>query len=159
MIFITLGSQKFQFNRLLKWIDELIEENKINEKVFAQTGWSTYQPTYFESSDFLNREEFIKTMTECSVVLTHGGTGAIVTALKNEKKVIAVPRLYKYDEHVDNHQTEIIQNFEKMNLIFCANEKNQLIQKLIDIEDWKFSMFNSNNLTYIDFLSAFIENL
>lgn len=35
MIFITLGSQKFQFNRLLKAIDKLIEQGKIKEEVFA----------------------------------------------------------------------------------------------------------------------------
>ena len=31
MIFVTVGSQKFQFNRLLKKIDELIENKVINE--------------------------------------------------------------------------------------------------------------------------------
>ena len=36
MIFVTLGSQKFQFNRILKEIDYLIEKNVIQEKVFAQ---------------------------------------------------------------------------------------------------------------------------
>ena len=33
MIFVTVGSQKFQFNRLLKKIDELIENKVINEEV------------------------------------------------------------------------------------------------------------------------------
>ena len=36
MIFITLGSQKFQFNRLLKKVDDLIESGVIKEEVFAQ---------------------------------------------------------------------------------------------------------------------------
>ena len=40
MIFITLGSQKFQFNRLLKAIDKLVEQGKIKEEVFAQIGIS-----------------------------------------------------------------------------------------------------------------------
>ena len=38
-IFITLGSQKFQFNRLLKAVDELCEKGTVDaEDVFAQIG-------------------------------------------------------------------------------------------------------------------------
>ena len=44
MIFVTLGSQKFQFNRLLRKIDDLVEEGVITEEVFAQTGASDYLP-------------------------------------------------------------------------------------------------------------------
>ena len=47
MIFITLGSQKFQFNRLLKEIDRLIETGVIKDEVFAQIGYSDYQPKHF----------------------------------------------------------------------------------------------------------------
>ena len=43
MIFVTTGSQKFQFNRLLQKIDLLIEEGMIREEVFAQIGVSDYQ--------------------------------------------------------------------------------------------------------------------
>ena len=39
-IFITLGSQKFQFNRLLKAVDELCEKGTVDaEDVFAQIGY------------------------------------------------------------------------------------------------------------------------
>ena len=44
MIFITVGSQKFQFNRLLEQIDLLIENKIIKEEVFAQIGSSDYIP-------------------------------------------------------------------------------------------------------------------
>ena len=58
MIFITLGSQKFQFNRLLQAVDELIEKGVIADEVFAQIGYSDYEPKYFEYKQFLDREEF-----------------------------------------------------------------------------------------------------
>ena len=58
MIFVTLGSQKFQFNRILKEIDYLIEKNVIQEKVFAQIGASTYSPKLYEYKNFLNQNEF-----------------------------------------------------------------------------------------------------
>lgn len=42
MIFVTIGTQKFPFDRLLKKIDELIESGFIKEKVIAQVGNSAY---------------------------------------------------------------------------------------------------------------------
>ena len=80
MIFVTLGSQKFQFNRLLKTIDELIENGYLTDEVFAQTGYSDYIPLHFNYKDFLDREEFAKKQDEANIVITHGGTGAIVGA-------------------------------------------------------------------------------
>ena len=50
-IFITLGSQKFQFNRMLIEIDKLIENGKITDEVFAQTGASDYKPKNFKYKD------------------------------------------------------------------------------------------------------------
>ena len=78
MIFITLGSQKFQFNRLLIEIDRLVEEKKINEEVFAQIGYSDYKPKNYKYKEFLDRDEFAEIMSRCNKVITHGGTGAIV---------------------------------------------------------------------------------
>ena len=60
MIFITLGSQKFQFNRLLKEIDRLVGEGKISEGVFAQIGYSDYKPKNYRYNEFLDREKFIE---------------------------------------------------------------------------------------------------
>ena len=112
MIFITLGSQKFQFNRLLKAIDELVEQGKIKEEVFAQIGYSDYQPINYKYKQFLDRDEFAAMEGKADIVITHGGTGAIIGAVKKGKKVIAVPRLAKYGEHVDDHQLQLLKEFE-----------------------------------------------
>ena len=71
MIFVTLGSQKFQFNRLLKELDRLIVEKKIEDKIFAQTGYSDYKPEHFEYKEFLDRDEFKKIMQESDIVIAH----------------------------------------------------------------------------------------
>ena len=42
LIFVVLGTQKFQCNRLLKQIDRLVED-----PVFAQKGHSDYIPQYY----------------------------------------------------------------------------------------------------------------
>ena len=58
MIFVVLGTQKFQCNRLLKKIDELIDNKTIAEEVFAQKGHSDYVPEHYTAVDFLQKEEF-----------------------------------------------------------------------------------------------------
>ena len=82
MIFITLGSQKFQFNRLLMAIDKLVSDGVVKEPVYAQRGNSDYIPVNYESIDFLNREQFGEIMDRASIIITHAGTGAIMGAVK-----------------------------------------------------------------------------
>ena len=77
MIFVTLGSQKFQFDRLLKKTDELIDKGIITDEVFAQIGASTYIPRNYKYTRFMDREEFSKCIEEASLIVTHGGTGVI----------------------------------------------------------------------------------
>ena len=88
MIFITLGSQKFQFNRVLIEIDRLIQEEIITEKVFAQVGYSDYKPKNYKYKNFLDRDEFSEKMDKCKILITHGGTGAIIGGLKKIKKLL-----------------------------------------------------------------------
>jgi len=71
MIFVSLGSQKFQFNRLLYFIDSLIEEGVIKEDVFAQIGNSDYKPNLFKYDDFLSRNDYIDKIKQSSYVITH----------------------------------------------------------------------------------------
>lgn len=85
MTFITLGSQKFQFNRLLEEVDKLVEANIINEKVVAQIGASTYISQHYSYQNFYAREAFQNEIDSTDIVLTHGGTGAIIGAVKKKK--------------------------------------------------------------------------
>lgn len=156
MIFVTLGSQKFPFDRLLQALDTLIEKGVITEPVFAQTGCSTYTPKHFSFEPFLNREEFSKKMTQADLVITHAGTGAIISAVKAGKKVIAVPRLARYGEHVDDHQTQIITPFNEMELIVGLEDTNQLEAAILEIQDRKFNRYQSNTHRIIADIEQFL---
>lgn len=158
MIFVTLGSQKFQFNRLLKEIDRLIECGKITEKVFAQIGYSDYEPKNYSYKSFLDRAEFVDIMGKCDKVITHGGTGAIIGAVKQGKKVIAVPRMAKYGEHVDDHQLQIIDQFKEMNLIAGLDYIENLQIEIDEIEKKSFKKYKSNTNQIIASIVDFIEN-
>lgn len=158
MIFITLGSQKFQFNRILKKIDELIEKGIIKEEVFAQIGYSNYQPINYKYEDFLDREKFSKLMKSSTLVITHGGTGAIITAVKAGKKVVAVPRLSQYGEHVDDHQLQLLKQFDGMGIILPCYDIEELDKKIIEIERIKLNPYISNTQVILDDIEKYIES-
>lgn len=157
MIFLTLGSQKFQFNRLLIEVDRLVASGKIEEEVFAQIGYSNYKPKNYDFKEFLNRDEFGDMMNKCDKVITHGGTGAIVGAVKQEKKVIAVPRLKKYGEHIDDHQLQIIREFENMNFIKSVKEIEDLENVILDIGFLSLKHFDSNTSIILNSIDEFIN--
>ena len=104
MIFVTLGTQDKAFKRLLSDIQECIDKGVIKEKVIVQAGYTKYDSKEMEIFDLLDKDDFDKYIKECDLLITHGGVGSILTGLKNNKKVIAAPRLAKYNEHMNDHQ-------------------------------------------------------
>ena len=152
MIFVTLGSQKFQFNRLLKAVDEL----DTDEEIFAQVGYSDYKPQNYAYKEFLDREEFAGWEEKADIVITHGGTGAIIGAVKKGKKVIAVPRLSKYGEHVDDHQIQLIGQFRNLNLIYSCEDMD-LEKALGTVKNTEYKAYQSNTNRIIKSLEEFIE--
>ncbi len=158
MIFVTLGSQKFQFDRLLKKLDELIESGIIAEPVFAQTGHSTYAPKHFQSEPFMDREKFSTAMDKADTVITHAGTGAIIGAVKKGKKTIAVPRLCKYGEHVDNHQVQIVEQFTDMCLLEPCWDVEDLVEAYQATREKTYMSYVSNTHTIIADIGKYLEN-
>ena len=159
MIFITLGSQKFQFNRLLKAVDDLIEKGIITDDVFAQIGYSDYQPQHYNFEKFLDREQFAECEGKADIVITHGGTGAIIGAVKKGKKVIAVPRLARYGEHVDDHQLQLIAQFRQLNLICGLKDCEELEEGIRFLKDHSFNSYESNTSGIINSIEKFIKEV
>lgn len=159
MIFVTVGSQKFQFNRLLKEVDELIETGKIKDEVFAQIGVSDYKPKNYKYKEFITQEEFNDYLNKADIIITHAGTGVIVNAIKKEKKVIGVPRLAKYGEHVDDHQIQLIKEFTDMNLIEACKDIKYLEQRIKNIKNKNFKKYKSNNDRFVQNIKEYIKEM
>jgi len=160
LIFVTVGSQKFQFNRLLQQIDRLIEEQKVSSKeVFAQTGYSTYEPRFYSFKKFLNKEEFLEVIEKSEIIVTHGGTGSIINGVKKGKKVIGIPRTVQYGEHVDNHQFEIIERFTSSNMIYGIFDICDLENAIKKVKGIKFRKYESNTRNIIDILEVYLISI
>lgn len=137
MIFVTVGSRQYPFDRLFIELDELCEKGIIKDKIFAQVGTSTYKPKNFEYKDFISQEEFIKKIKASKYVITHGASGSIMKALNEDKKVIAVTRLEKYGEHINDHQIQNNEAFGSNGYVLPVFEMEELKEAIIKIQTGK----------------------
>ena len=140
MILVTLGTQKQQFTRLLN----KIEQCKIEDEVVVQAGHTKYKSKKMKIFDFIDYKEMDKLIEKADLIITHGGTGSIVTPLKKGKKVIACPRSERYKEHVDNHQIQIVDSFAEVGYILKLDEEQDLNILISRIRKQKMTKFKSN---------------
>lgn len=161
MIFVTVGSRNYPFDRLFKKIDELYEKGILTEKMFAQTGTSTYQPKHFEYRDFISPEEFLEKIKEADIVVSHGASGSIMKALNAGKKVIAVTRLEKYGEHINDHQIQNNEAFGSNGYVLMAdlelNDLGECFQKIYDGTDGLRPWVNKDPLAIVNMIDEFIQ--
>lgn len=160
MILVTLGTQDKPFTRLLENIDKEITKGNIKEKIVVQAGYTKdkYQTENMEMFDLIDRDEFNKLVNECSLLITHGGVGSILTGLKAGKKVIACPRLFKYKEHMNDHQVQIINEFARAGYILAYNEEDNLSDILKKTKNFKPKKYVSNTNNFINIIKEFIDN-
>lgn len=158
MIFVTLGTQDKSFKRLLEDIDNVVNKHKIKDKIIVQAGYTKYDSKNMQIFDLLDKDEFDNYIKECDLLITHGGVGSILTGLKNNKKVIACPRLAKYNEHMNDHQLQIINKFTKSGYILSYNEGDDLYKIINESKKFKPKKYLSNTDNMISIIEDFIEN-
>ena len=143
MIFVAVGTQKFQFNRLLKAVDDLIAQGGLEEEVFAQIGHSDYVPQHYGYKDFLGKEDFQSCISRCDILITHSGVATIIAGLKLNKPVVVVPRFASYGEHVDDHQLQIAESFSDKDLLFMCKDVKKLAETVNRARTHEFAKYVS----------------
>ncbi len=156
MILVTLGTQDKSFERLLKAIDDQIKKGNIKEKVIVQAGYTQYSSPHMEIFDLVSPKELDQLMKKASIIITHGGVGSILGALKYDKPVIAAARLLEYGEHTNNHQLQIIEEFEREHYLLALHDFNQLDQLLIECRDFEPKKYKSNNRKFVQLIENYI---
>lgn len=157
MILVTLGTQDKSFERLLKAIDKEIGKGTIQEKVIVQAGCTKYNSKNMELFDLIPTDDFEKLMSECDLLITHGGVGSILSGVTKGKKVIAVPRLAKYKEHTNDHQKQIVNEFSKEGYILALNDMNSLGKTIEKSKNWKPKKYKSNTDNMVKLIENYIE--
>ena len=159
-VLVTIGSMiEKKFTRLFKIIDELCEEGVLDgSHLKAQVGFDDYKSDHFKSFDMIADEDFKKMIDECDLIITHAGTGTVVSSIKKRKKVIVFPRMEKYGEHYDNHQLELANLFASQGYVLQARNKEELKYHIQHIQEFVPVEFISNNERMNKLIINLIEN-
>lgn len=158
MILVLLGTQNNSFTRLLDEVQKCIDDKIINEEVIVQAGYTKYTSRNMKIIDFISSEELIKLTKQATFIITHGGVGSIVESLKLNKKIIAVPRLKKYGEHVNDHQVQIIENFTSKGYIIGVTDAKKLSEALKNIDKFFPKKYTNTTSNIIQIISDYIDN-
>lgn len=105
MILVTVGTHDQPFDRLVRAADEMART--LDEQVIIQRGVATYVPASAESFPFTTSREMIELVRSARVVISHAAAGAIILALQERKSLILVARRQQWNEHRDDHQTQL----------------------------------------------------
>lgn len=157
MILVTLGTQDKTFVRLLEKINQLIDQGLIKDKVVVQAGFTKYSSDNMEIFDLISQDEFNNLMSKADLVITHGGVGNIISALEKNKKVIAVPRLAKYGEHINDHQTQIIAKFNDLGYIIGLQDVDELDRAIKEVKKFNPQKFVHDNSKMLNLVSKLID--
>ena len=151
MIFVCVGSRPYQFDRLFEELDRLVGSGRVKGEVFAQIGASTYEPKSFPFERFMGPDAFKAKMDEADVVISHGASGSIMGALNAGKKVVAVARLERYGEHINDHQVDINRTLGKEGLVLNVEDMSDLCGAIEAIEsgDVELKAWRNDNPTAI----------
>lgn len=163
MIFVTVGTHEQPFDRLLQWMDDLIEKGIIQEDVIIQTGFSTYEPKYCIWKKLFPYQEMVKKVADARIVITHGGPSSFIMPLQVGKIPIVVPRKKRFNEHVNDHQVEFSKAVEKRQGNIIVIEEFDKLQNVIrnyeNIVDLMSSNMNSNNEKFNKEFSKLVKKL
>jgi UDP-N-acetylglucosamine transferase subunit ALG13 len=123
LILVVCGTQKHNFSRLINYSIKML---RFDENIVVQAGWTEYKDDRLNIHQFLPYRELDKLYDEADIILTHGGTASIISGLEKNKSVIIVPRLKKFNEHIDDHQLEISKKLYELGYVEIIHDEHMI---------------------------------
>jgi UDP-N-acetylglucosamine transferase subunit ALG13 len=128
LIFVTVGNATQGFRRLLEAVEAFLAEGTVGpEPVLIQAGSSTdFKSRYGEVMPFLPMDEFGRRVEEANLIISHGGCGTLLQAVRLGKVPVVMPRRKKYGEHINDHQVQLVKALAAEGFIIPAFEPKDL---------------------------------
>ena len=136
-VFINCGSQPIHFIRLWNYA-KILSENERYEVFFQGYDYKLNRsPNYsLNGSQFLEKEFYLKKLSQSDVVICHGGSGAIFDSIRSGHKPFVLPRLSSFKEHNDDHQVELFNKCVEHDIILKLDLSNFLPHSTIDPDNF-----------------------
>jgi len=151
--FVSVGNAKQPFPRLLVAVASLVDV--LPQPVIVQHGNSPFSATGYVLRPFMDMVEFEECIERAELIISHAGAGSIIHAVRAGKIPVVMPRLVRYDEHVDDHQLELARAFGKLGKVIMVEEQNDFrpaIAKALHKQSVAYA--NHQRLPIVDALKA-----
>jgi UDP-N-acetylglucosamine transferase subunit ALG13 len=126
VILVIFGTERWPFPRLSTAADRLAEAYP-SEDVIVQTGHHEPVPEHADVRPWLGFDEFERLITEARIVVTHAGSGSILTTLATGKVPVVMPRRVSLGEHVDDHQVELAERMAELGYCLLVESADDLL--------------------------------
>ena len=137
------------------------EKQKFIEYAFCSLSETMCQLELSLDIGYITQEEFQEYVNNSDLVISHGASGSIMKALNAGKKVIAVTRLEKYGEHINDHQIQNNEAFSSNNYVLMASleldDLDQCINKIKNNTDGTIPWENKDPLSIVKIIDKFIQ--
>ena len=127
MVFVTVGSAKQSFRRLLEAVDRIAGSGGFGEqRVFMQIGHAGgFTPSHCEYRPFLSREDFEEMVRQADFVICHGGATPL-EIIRAHKPAIVMPRRTEHGEIRNDHQVEFVEALAAEGWVIPAMQSEDL---------------------------------
>ena len=154
MILVTLGTQDKQFPRLLQAVQKAIDDGTITDKVVVQAGHTVFDSKDMDVFSFIPTDRFAEYLEQADMIITHGGVGTIMTALKEKKIILGAARLTQYGEH----QIQLLEAFDQAGYLIYMKDLSDITPYLKQAESFEPKPYQSNTSAFIAKLEDWIEH-
>ena len=138
-------------------MDNLAQE--LEEEIIIQIGYSDYIPKHSKWFRFNeDEEEFMDFYRRADVVVAHAGAGTLMTVLLLQKPLVAVPRLHKYGEHMDDQQLQLAEALAKAGDAIAVLDIKEL-KGAIEKARSKVNLYQADNSALVDYLKETLAKM
>ncbi len=113
MVFVVLGTWEMPFLRPLLEIEKAVARGVLRESILVQSGTTSYCSSHLQLVPFFGKDELERVYDRAGLIICQAGVGSIMMGLRRNKRVVAIARRAPLNEHIDDHQLEILRVFSQ----------------------------------------------
>jgi UDP-N-acetylglucosamine transferase subunit ALG13 len=107
----------------------------------------------------LDKKGYDEMVKNASGLVSHAGIGSITLALNHNKPLLVMPRMERYNEHVNDHQVDTARRFEELGHVLVAYESQELVPKIKQLRSFVPKKRQPNSQAVVDRISCFIATI
>lgn len=124
-ILVSLGTERFPFERAVRAVMGAAQSAT---SVVWQTGNTTVEHAGAPLRQWLTPAQLHSELDRASVVVVHGGVGAILDAFGAGHVPVVIPRSPEWGEHVDDHQLTMCRSLAERGMIVMVSPGETLTE-------------------------------